>query len=1622
MATFTRAVRVLIAKNLRYLFLRRFLLVLITAFIVPITVLTVISYGRTFFIPSATKGVGSAHSIKTLSEAFDIGSSTGRDRLYLVNNLHNDGEIDRLFDRFEDAAAVPGSPVRIIRVPDEYVLARECESSSRGVTGCFGAVVMHSSPSEGNGGLWNYSIQADAALTDVYESSVDRTNNVPQVYFFPLQQALDSLIATIDDDELPSDPFFTTQELPYTHMTQEEFDNGSMASYYSLIMWLMAIVFLAPLAIAAFHLTGFIAGERESGMSHLIDTMSVTPQPWVSQVARMLASYLSFVIVYGPSWIITAITMKFGLFERTNFGLVLAVQLVGGLALCCWALLWGSLFKKSQWSGITTFILAMIFGVMAQMLPQPEALMTVAILFSPSTYVALIRMLATLETIEPYPSLNEPVDLGGWKIPPGVFFALLIIHMILYSALAFMAERWIHGTASSHRKVLTGVEAANTLGHAAVRVEGFTKMYKPGSACCKKRGKPFAAVKDLDFTAEKGQIVALLGANGSGKSTTLDSIGGLRKPTSGTITIDGTGGLGIAPQKNVLWDNLTVEEHLNIFTQLKTVDEQKLKDTVTLKAEIEQLMDSIGLLPKRNALAKTLSGGQKRKLQLGMMLTGGSAVCCIDEVSTGIDPLSRRNIWDILMAERGKRTLIITTHFLDEADMLADHIAILSKGTLRAEGTSVELKDNLGGGYRVHVPRTSMKPEMPTIENVERKISADSCTYITPSPALAATVIRELEEDGITEYRFSNPTIEDVFLQLAEEVEDQEAFRSTQRTFEEEVGKNVDDDDDDDMSEAPSRQGPLELHDGRMISFLEQAKILFVKRLITVKRSWVPVTAALLLPTLVGTLLTLLTTNMQHIDCTYVTGETYTRSTVTSALGSWYSFMTVGPSSAFSNETFVDLLKPITDDYEWWTNEWGPGGLLHLVDTFDDFQHMINNNRTGMNAAVWLGDDSAPPTVAWSAAWDPASSMGVVGVLDMLRANTTIASSVTTFEARDTGGTFHSTQFVIYMSLALIGFPPLLALYQNNERRRLVRSMEYSNGVKPLALWLAYLSFDFSIVLIMAVIAAGVWSGQGPMWYEPSYMIAVLLFYGWAAVMFSHLISLATRSQLATWALSVIIQGVLFAVYYGVSISITTSAMPSDIDAQLTAFHFGIAIVAPILSVLRGLFVSTNMYTLSCSGEVPSSTPGGIMYYGGPILYLVLQTIIYTILVIWIDGGFAGTSFGKLFGLGKPPAADAPVDTENATLEATEMARMDGAENGLRVTHLTKSFGSNTAVDNVSFGIERGEIFGLLGPNGAGKSTIISLIRGDIRPTGRHGGDIFVEDYSILTNIAAARSKLGVCPQFDALDLMTVREHLSFYAKIRGIPDPEHQVRAVLNAVGLEAFADRQADALSGGNKRKLSLGIALMGNPTVLLLDEPSSGLDAASKRIMWQTLMNTSVGRSILLTTHSMEEADALTSRVGIISSRMLALDTPDGLRARYANVLYVHLICNSAPRTPVEEMQRIITWVREVFPQADVDDKTYHGQIRFSVRGADVLAANPGTVVTSEESIAAGEGAVGRMVLLLEKVKAELGFGHYSITPTTLDQVFLSIVRAYEGDEENQFEVSLTGTGKAKRILWA
>lgn len=589
-----------------------------------------------------------------------------------------------------------------------------------------------------------------------------------------------------------------------------------------------------------------------------------------------------------------------------------------------------------------------------------------------------------------------------------------------------------------------------------------------------------------------------------------------------------------------------------------------------------------------------------------------------------------------------------------------------------------------------------------------------------------------------------------------------------------------------------------------------------------------------------------------------------------------------------------------------------------------------------------------------------------------------------------------------YIGLIFALFPAFFVLYPTVERIRHVRALHYSNGVRALPLWLAYLLFDFVPVLVIAAVSSALMiTGTGDVWYNFGCFTLVMILYGITTILLAYNVSLIAKSQLSAFAALAGGQAIMFLLYF-ISVTMVFTYAPVDkIDEQLLIVHFTLSLISPIANFTRTVFVALNMFSISCDGEQFASNPVAMRLYGGPILYLIVQSLFLFCTLLWWDGGRFRL---RIWGSPKVTAKNSSEEEhELGTLGGEkkfineETKRVGSSDDGLKVMHLTKSFGRKmVAVDDVTFGVPRGEVFALLGPNGAGKTTTINMIRGDMAPD---SGEIFVENISVQGNRPAARAHLGVCPQFDAMDRMTVVEHLRFYAKVRGVEDVEHNVAQVIKAVGLEAFKSRMAEKLSGGNKRKLSLGIALMGNPTVLLLDEPSSGMDAASKRIMWKTLAGVTRGRSLVLTTHSMEEADALASRAGILAKGMLAVGTGEELRKRWGDGYHVHLVLKSAPASTADEMARVKIWVLDKFRGAVMEDRSFHGQMRFSVpvyRGEHQVEAEAEAdeedTIGSVDSVGAtkkGKG-VNRVFKILEGSKEELGLEFYSVSQSTLGKL--------------------------------
>lgn len=1499
-------------------------------------------------------------------------------------------------------AGVPSS--QILPLTDKAEIYTICSQNLQGSSDCLSAIQWNDIDLTATPPVYNYTLRGNSGLTYV---NVETQGTDTDRYLLPLQWAVDKAITNMTT---------TPRTLPFTSHSSVWYDEQTTRRFMKIIRdWISPALYFTMIGVV-YHMSGTVAQERQSGITDLLTSMNTR------QISRIAANHIAFSSAYFPGWIALGLIFSFVYFYSSSPATIIFYHIFAGLAQVSWSIFLGNIFKNAQLSGITSSgistILAIITSIQAQVKGPgggghaSGTIYALSFIFPPMNYCFFLQNLSRAQIANVGLSMTEyPADSSVYSI---VIFIAAIVQIFLFIGLSILIERVVYG---SPKSIHQGANPGN-----AVEISNLSKVYKTGGLIAKMRGKQniVTAVNDLSLEIRAGQIFSLLGANGSGKTTTLEMIAGIQGSSGGNITFGPGSKVGICPQKNVLWDDLNVREHIRIWAEVKGVPAQDL-DAVTA-----YLIKHCGLQSKAGTLTKNLSGGQKRKVQLAIMFAGGSNVCCIDEVSSGLDPVSRRVIWDILLAFRGTHTLILTTHFLDEADILSDNVAILSKGHLRANGTTVHLKESLGEGYRVFVshPATG-EEEIHKIRDV----------------ASVSLLIAQLEEANI-QYRVAGPQLEDVFLNVASA--DHEGFNA-------DFGSAFKMDSHEHLSSISSNTGDISEPGTRPVGFFTQLRSMLQKRYIIFRRSPLPEIVFFLLPVFVCAVTSSFLSSFPGSFCQaggslqiqkYSSFDTTKVMNIPIAQRQTYLDSTAGIETYLAGVTSYKL-------YEFGSNETlamdKSSAYLSkeavLLDSYDSWLNYITSNYSTITPGGVSLDD---PVLAYTASSSGGLYSGptMLNFLTNLRSNgsVSVVSNFSPFQVPWVLNTGKILQFAVYFGLAMACAPAFASLYPTYERLSNVRAMQYSNGLRVTPLWSAYLFFHLWLIVLISIIVTVIMAASLQHINGAGYLFVVLVLYGTASTLLSYVASLFVKSQLAAFATVASYQACYLLLYLIGYLCTQAFGAPESINTDILIIHFTISLISPISSLCRALFVAVNLFGILCENDSEIAYMGDIRAFGGPILYLSVQSVLLFLFLLWWDSGNyrMSSSWFKLPFTKKNATPSNNVSLEDAekfysipqdvVLESERVKNnLHAYEDGLALLNVNKTFADNHVVDDVTFGVAKGECFALLGPNGAGKTTTFNMIRGEMSMS---SGEIYVTGIPVSEERTFARSRLGVCPQFDALDKMTVVEILEFYARLRGLKGkeiPDH-VERIIEAVGVGRFRKRMANKLSGGNKRKLSLGVALIGNPRVLLLDEPSSGMDAFSKRIMWKTLASVAHGRSIILTTHSMEEADALANRAGILARKMLTCGTTEELRQKHGNSYHIHAVCKSAPSTSPEEMAAVVGWLKNALPGAQVEDRMYQGQIKMAI--PTTKTSLPSTTFSSSSSLTAGykhestssyeigsdfsgkfsnqqhtTHKLSEIFELLEQSKSDIGIDSYSISHTSLEEVFLKIVGQYNQAENEE-----------------
>ncbi|KAJ0615074.1 putative ABC-type sulfate transporter [Helianthus annuus] len=331
----------------------------------------------------------------------------------------------------------------------------------------------------------------------------------------------------------------------------------------------------------------------------------------------------------------------------------------------------------------------------------------------------------------------------------------------------------------------------------AVQIQGLVKVY-PGTTnvgCfnCKKTA-PYHALKGLWVNFPKDQLFCLLGPNGAGKTTAINCLTGITPVTEGDALIYGHSirssvgmsniqkMIGVCPQFDILWDALSGQEHLYLFASIKGLPPSSLKMVV------QKSLAEVRLSESARVRTRSYSGGMKRRLSVAIALIGEPKLVILDEPTTGMDPITRRHVWDIIENAKKGRAIILTTHSMEEADILSDRIGIMTKGRLRCIGNSVRLKSRFGTGYIANISFSGTTTDVTTHEDVKmffkdrldvlpKEENKSFLTFIIPhdKEGLLTNFFEELEkreeEFGISDIQLSLTTLEEVFLNIAKQAE-----------------------------------------------------------------------------------------------------------------------------------------------------------------------------------------------------------------------------------------------------------------------------------------------------------------------------------------------------------------------------------------------------------------------------------------------------------------------------------------------------------------------------------------------------------------------------------------------------------------------------------------------------------------------------------------------------------------------------------------------------------------------------------------------------------------------------------------------------------------------------------
>ena len=1071
-----------------------------------------------------------------------------------------------------------------------------------------------------------------------------------------------------------------------------------------------------------------------------------------------------------------------------------------------------------------------------------------------------------------------------------------------------------------------------------LKIRNIVKMFGDGKI----------AVNGVNLNFYKDEIFALLGHNGAGKTTLISMLTGMYEATKGTAIYEGVNildsmnmeifreKLGICPQHDILFEDLTIREHLEMFSIFKGVELTEVDNEVNKTLHDFQLEDI------QYMLAKNLSAGQRRKLSISISLIGGSKVIFLDEPSSGMDITSRRNLWEILKRQTDGKIIILTTHYMEEASVLGKRIGIINAGKMKCIGSPLFLIEKYGKFMSLNVTKEEDCDSNTIIEFI--KNNAEDIEYEALSEEIMFRIPIKNENSEkktnfdlksfftkfddnvkklrIKSYSVSMPTLEDVFLNVA--AEDNNNIKSKEELEQQQENDKI-------LYNSNLREDYT-----KNSKFLNDFKISMKRRyLITIRDI-----KGFLMEILCPIILTLFGLLLSKIEIGYKSGPVEV------------SFEELGKQNIIYSsydDTNINLNDFILEDIPSTKIE----GLT--IDNFPDKKDAVKEYINKIYEIQKDTEDSSKKEVDM-ASDDYTGYFGSLFMLDVDNSNKKyefiialnarvrqglpiyshyflkhilekacgkkLSITFTHYPLPMTHDLSESKSFgnkiaiVLFLAIALALIPANFITIFVKERANNSKHLMRISGINITSYWIVNYIFE----LVKYYFTGGVC------------LLLLYLFDAYKDYLYISYITLGPSLVSSTYCLSfffnnesdaqniVILINFLFGYLGSIIVNVLRGIESAKLVAKIIEYIFG---VVPIFCFDFAFILLTNpmgIYLVDYPNEFYNFKGDEMIKKFNLMLAMVIyssaECVLYTLLHIYIESqvySFKKSTDNKLENdindsevikeINKVNNIEIISSSENDLIKIDGRTTIDDAKDlkeelyAVKVKNLRKIYTNGCcskqesdiiAIKNLNFAIMPGECFGLLGLNGAGKTTTFKCITQEIS---QDNGKIYVNNTDISGHFNELNELFGYCPQFDAIfELLSVYENLEFYASIKGIKKSSIQslVNAMIKEMALDEFTNKIAGRLSGGNKRKLAVAISMLCNPPIILLDEPSTGMDPEARRFMWSVIHKMSTkGRksSVIMTTHSMDEAETLCKRMGImVNGEFVCMGKANQIKDKY------------------------------------------------------------------------------------------------------------------------------------------